>query len=186
MASTYPDLQLSLSLSDEPADLIDGAYDLSIRIGSTLDTSSIIGRKIGIQNMNFYAATNYCSTKPPPQSLDELASHPLILYTRDAKIQRPNTLSRADPLRKTTPKIQSNDLDVLLEAALQAIGIALLPEWLASPYVASAQLQHLAKLGQKSFDIIALWPQNTFIPARTRQAIEHIMSILPGIITPSV
>lgn len=184
MASRYPDLTLSLSLSDRPIDLIDEGYDLSIRVGATLDTTGIVGRKIGVQAMRLYAAPAYLDTHGTPESVSDLERHQMLVYAKGRSLRWRMSAHPADPRALVTGigKARFDDFDLLAQVAVGGSGIANLPQWLAGPHVSRGALVPLAGIAPRFYDIVALWPQSDFVPARTRAAVDHLVQALPALL----
>ncbi|MDH7637660.1 LysR family transcriptional regulator [Sphingomonas oryzagri] len=181
MVSRYPDLKLSLSLTDRPIDLIDEGYDMSIRIGASLDTIGIVGRKIGMQRMGLYAAPAYLVAHGVPSRVDELEEHQMLVYSKERSLRwRMSTDAPAvRGLITGVGKARFDDFDLLADSAIRGHGIASLPHWLAGPHVVSGALVEPLTIPCRAYDIMALWPQSEFLPARTRAAIDHLAQALP-------
>ncbi len=60
---SYPDVRISLQLSNRRVDLIEGGYDLAIRVGK-LEDSSLISRRLFQADMGIYAASEYLDEHP--------------------------------------------------------------------------------------------------------------------------
>ena len=54
--ATYPDLRLTLSLDDRVVDMVEGGFDLSLRIRATLPDSSLVARRIGTVRQRIFAS----------------------------------------------------------------------------------------------------------------------------------
>lgn len=82
MAKEYHELRLALSLSDRPVDLVDGGFDLSVRVGAAIDAAGIMQRKIGVQTMGLYAAPAYLKRRGMPVCAADLERHDMVIYSR--------------------------------------------------------------------------------------------------------
>lgn len=149
MVAEHVDLKLALSLADRPIDLIDEGYDLSIRVGATVDTIGIISRKIGTQIMELYAAPTYLAEHGTPQTIEDLNNHQVLAYSRDRTLMAGFSARQGDErsCSSKTEKIHLDDLDFLADTAARGMGIADLPQWLAGSYVRYGALIQLNSLG---------------------------------------
>lgn len=180
MAAAYPDLKLALSISDRPVDLVDGGFDLSVRIGATLDAAGIMKRKIGEQVMSLFAAPTYIERRGMPVNAAALERHDMIVYSRGRTPRWRVPDGGLDGTMVTGyAKAQVDDLDLLADAARRGFGIASLPRWLAGPSVRDGTLVEVPVTRPRTFDITAFWPQNNHLPVRTRVAIDYLAANLP-------
>jgi DNA-binding transcriptional LysR family regulator len=184
MAAEYPDLRLAISLSDRPVDLVDGGFDLSVRIGASLDAAGIMKRKIGAQTMSLFVAPGYIERRGMPASAADLERHDMIVYARGHTLRWQVADEAEDgAVIAGDAKTQIDDLDLLADAARRGFGIASLPHWLARQSVQAGALIELGVTRPRAFDITALWPQNTFLPVRTRVTLEHLAAHLPALLS---
>ncbi|WP_413152301.1 LysR substrate-binding domain-containing protein [Amaricoccus sp. W119] len=73
-----------------------------------------------------------------------------------------------------------NDLDAVLDAAVEGGGLAWLPRWLAAPRVAESKLQLVMDGSQpQPMDFRAVWPRSKFLPRRTRAVIDALVAEVP-------
>ncbi|UTW59321.1 LysR family transcriptional regulator [Kordiimonas sp. SCSIO 12603] len=74
----FPDIQLDLRLSDEVLDLVEGAYDLSIR-NAPLADSSMIARKLAPDKRLLLASPDYIGKYGAPTSPEDLMNHRCVI-----------------------------------------------------------------------------------------------------------
>ncbi|MFW2542944.1 LysR family transcriptional regulator [Primorskyibacter sp. 2E107] len=74
----YPDVRLTLSLDDRVVDMIEGGFDVSIRIRSTMPDSALIARKIGTMRQRIFAAPEYLARNGTPKTPYDLEHHPVV------------------------------------------------------------------------------------------------------------
>lgn len=182
LARKHPHLELDLSLSDRPADLIEDGYDLAIRNGPLPDSTGMVGRRIANQRMTVCAAPSYLERAGEPMSLDTIADHEAITYGRAGRIRSwlfPT--GKSSPL-EITPKsrVRFDDLEAIADAAVAGMGLAWLPCWLIRERVQRGELKRvLTTQPGIVFPVHALWPQSPHMPLRMRLAIEALAASLP-------
>ncbi|ACB94229.1 LysR family transcriptional regulator [Beijerinckia indica] len=183
--SRFSDLKLVLSLNDRPVDLIDEGFDLAIRVGATINTTGIAGRKLSTQAMRLYASPSYLGARGTPKSCGEFDQHQILAYGRGRTLRWRFAGVGGQALQDVEgmSQAQFDDLDLLANATAQGFGIASLPTWLAHPRALRGELVPLKAFNLKPYDISALWPQSHFMPPKVRYAIDHLVQALPGLLT---
>lgn len=130
-AMAHPLIRLEVERSTRQVDLVAGGFDVALRATSQLDPG-LIARRIASTHLRAWASRDYLAEHGHPASVDDLAGHACFVgYTRG---ERPATGwplldGGTVPIR---PRLASNDLLFLASAAERGLGIALLPDLLAS------------------------------------------------------
>lgn len=75
----YPDIELILGVSDQPADLVAEGIDCVLRIGGSAPPT-MVSRQIAQIPMLFCASPDYLTKHGTPVSTDELQQHQIISY----------------------------------------------------------------------------------------------------------
>jgi DNA-binding transcriptional LysR family regulator len=137
----YPNIKLSIDFDDRFVDLETENYDFAIRITAQADTK-YISKRIGAIRRYLCASPEYLSLNGTPQNLEELQVHSLLHY---GNTKRGNwtfqTSDRKEKSIKFSPTISSNSGQFLGEAALNNIGISMLPDFIADKYIDTGQLK---------------------------------------------
>lgn len=76
----HPEVELSLSFDDRVVDMIEGGYDLMIRIRAVLPDSGLIAREIAQVGQSLFASPAHLAQHGTPQSTHDLTSHLAIGY----------------------------------------------------------------------------------------------------------
>ena len=137
----YPNIKLSIDFDDRFVDLETENYDFAIRITAQADTK-YISKRIGAIRRYLCASPEYLSLNGIPQNLEDLQAHSLLHY---GSTKRGNwtfqTSDRKEKSIKFSPTISSNSGQFLGEAALNNIGISMLPDFIADKYIDTGQLK---------------------------------------------
>lgn len=137
----YPNIKLSIDFDDRFVDLETENYDFAIRITAQADTK-YISKRIGAIRRYLCASPEYLSLNGTPQNLEDLHAHSLLHY---GNTKRGNwtfqTSDRKEKSIKFSPTISSNSGQFLGEAALNNIGISMLPDFIADKYIDTGQLK---------------------------------------------
>lgn len=172
-----PDVELSIDLSDEFADLLDGSCDLAIRIGARIG-AGLIGPRLGTSHRVLCAAPSYLAAFGEPASLGDLAGHRLLATTS----QLPWQLDGPDGTvtHQGDSHIRTNSSEVVRELALGGCGIALRSLWDVGDALTQGALRRVLPRYQGSQDvgIFAVHAPTPAVPARLRALIDHLAAHL--------
>ena len=136
----YPDLKVDLSLSDQLVDFVEDAVDVALRI-SALPDSSLIARRLVPLRRIICASPKYLRRNGTPRTPEALQEHNCLtfrgnvfgdIWRAGARLWR---LSDADGEAVDVPvsgQLETNNADVLLQAARDGLGLVLIPAWMVS------------------------------------------------------
>ena len=137
----YPNIKLSIDFDDRFVDLETENYDFAIRITAQADTK-YISKRIGAIRRYLCASPEYLSLNGTPQNLEDLQAHGLLHYGNTKRgYWTFQTSDRKEKSIKFSPTISSNSGQFLGEAALNNIGISMLPDFIADKYIDTGQLK---------------------------------------------
>ena len=134
----YPDIVLDLRLSDSMIDLVGDGLDVALRIGALPD-SSLIARRLA-PNRRFLCATpDYLARHGIPRSVDDLLNHNCLKLSDHPgwMIAPPGQPTR---LVRVTGSLATNNGEVLRDAVLGGLGIAMKSNWDVGPYMRQGRL----------------------------------------------
>ena len=136
----HPQLKIDLNVGDATLNLIEARIDLAIRITSEPDPM-LIGRPLARCDSLLVASPAYLAIHDTPRAPDELRHHRCLAYANFGRStwRLSRGVEQVD-VAVMTP-LSSNDALVLSQAALADGGVAMLPTYLANPYLRSGALQ---------------------------------------------
>lgn len=183
----HPQLRVDLSFSDRPVDLIEEGFDLAIRIGNLQDSGVLAARHLGTQHISIGAAPSYLAQRGTPESLDALAGHSVIGYSRAGTPAPWNAASGGGrEAVRVHSQISMDDIQAIAAAAVAGYGIAWVPCWLLNRYVQRGELVHiLPHYRARSLEINAIWPQARQLRCKVRVAIDALVARIPSLLEPS-
>lgn len=141
LARRHPGLSFELIYTDEVLDLVKDGYDLAVRIGRPKESSLKI-KKLGEVKLIPIAAPSYLKNRAKITKLEDLQSHDcLLLGSRSGGSGHWTLKSNVSSTQVTIqPRVISNQMSSLLKAALAGGGLALVPGFLARPYLDTGDL----------------------------------------------
>lgn len=171
----YPKIDLELDFSDRVVDVIDEGFDVVFRVGQLSD-SRLTSRQVARINMQLVASPAYAAKNGLPDSVESLAHHHCIQY-RYPTTGRLEAWPLPEEYRGSlsfSKRLVCNSADARLGLALQGHGIALMPDLLSAPYLASGDLVVvLGQSVQKEYQLHLLWPTNKHAMLRLREFVDY-------------
>lgn len=170
----YPQLKLSLHLSDGLVDIINDGYDMAVRIGDLKD-SSLIARSLGRDRRVVVATPSYLKNHATPQTPQQLSDHNALLFSNPANLDQWQFIDSDghSEVVKVSGNLATNNCDALREAIYADLGIALRPLWDVWQDLHEGRLiQLLPDYTPPSYTIHAVYPSRRLLPRKTRLFIE--------------
>ena len=168
-ASRHPGVRAELHLSDRPLDLIGEGLDVAVRMGRLQD-SALVHRKLADISRVLVGAPALLERVGLPQSLEHLTGLPRIGVPKG----NPWTFGADAHLAPAgTVAFVANQLAASRAAALQGMGIAILPRYLVQEDMDAGRLHELLPtLAPTPSTAHAVWPSNEFLPRHVRAFID--------------
>jgi len=182
LAQQHAGLSLDLSFTDRPTDLIEDGFDLAIRIGNLPDSADLVARCLGRDTMVLCASPAYLARYGRPHSIDDIAQHQCLLYSRSgqAKPWRFVDAEGRVTLAPVSSRIQMDDLDSLVQAAVAGAGLVASTWWLVRDRLKSGQLERLLPHETiVNHGVYAVWPRRRQLPCRMRTVIDMLAERVP-------
>ncbi|MEZ7501963.1 LysR family transcriptional regulator [Psychrobacter sp. Arc29] len=167
----YRKIEVTAFLSNQQIDLVEGGYDLAIRIGKLRD-STMMAKKLSLRT-NFVCATPaYLHQYGMPRTLDDLSQHNCLLGTRDYwHFVEKGTEKNL----RVSGSIQYNSGYSLVDAALKGLGIVQLPDYYVQKYLVSGELVSvLDDYREPEESIWAIYPHNRQLSPKIRLLVDYL------------
>ena len=178
----HPDVRVSVDLSDVKVDLVSAGMDLAIRIG-TLDDSSLVARQLAINRRVLCASPDYLERRGVPRTPADLAEHECLLLVGSQGRQDTWRLRDGDTevSVRVGGRIESNQGELLRDAAVAGLGIALHSTWHVSDDLRAGRLRVvLPDHPLPESGIHAVMPQRRLVPPRVRAFVDFLADKLGG------
>ena len=171
----YPQLDLELKLTNETVDLVKEGYDLAIRLG-TLDSSSLMCRKLARRTQYLCASPAYLATHGTPQTLADLANHRCLGGSLDHWRFLENGKLRN---WRVGSAWSCNSGLALKDAALKGLGIVQLPDYYVQAALAQGSLVSLLESHRLPDDgVWVVYPQNRHLSPKVRLLVDFLVTQL--------
>lgn len=164
----YPDISITLDLSDRLVDLIDERYDCAIRIGD-LDNSQYVGIRLADNRRVIVASPDYLNRFGRPNTPDDLVNHNCLSFGTQGNQSRGWLLKQEGHVKACRVKgtMSSSDGSVLHAWALAGCGLAWRSLWEVRQDIDEGRLVTvLDEFAAPPNGIFALMPERRHIPPR--------------------
>lgn len=184
----FPEISLELELTDVPQALIEQSLDVAIRLGH-VEQEELIARKLGANRRIVCASPAYLKRCGSPLVPGDLTKHQCLLFAYHAgsTIWQFKHTQGAKEQVAVRGVLCANNSEVLLQAALDGLGVLLMPTWLVARYVDQGLLVVLLPDFSATLDgidtaIFALYPAVRRHSAKVRAFVsfmEESLAVLP-------
>ena len=178
----HPGVRVSVDLNDVMVDLVSAGMDMAIRIGS-LDDSTLVARQLASNRRLLCASPDYLRRHGAPKTPADLAAHECLLLVGSQGRQEIWRLRDGDRevAVRVAGRIESNQGELLRDAAIAGLGIALHSSWHVNEDLRAGRLQVvLPDYPLPDTGIHAVMPQRRLVPPRVRAFVEFLAEKLDG------
>ena len=175
----YPDVRFDISASNRFVDLVEEGLDLAIRIGE-LGNANLIARRIGGMRLIACASPGYLKRKGMPRHPDDLVKHNCFTYEysplKNVWPFRDNRNRQNNELRvRVDGSVHANNGEMLAAIAAAGVGIALEPDFVVKPLLASGELVEILKGYRPApYNIYAVYPSRRHLSAKVRTFVDFL------------
>lgn len=167
----HPRVELDVSFDDRMVDLTAGGFDLAVRIG-TLPDSALIARRIAPVRKVVVGSPDYLNRAGRPRTPADLADHAILLYGSETWRFRSGS---AWEVIRVTPRLRTDNGDMLRQAAEAGLGLCQLPTFIASAGIESGALEILLPDHElESGALHAVMPPGRAATARVRALVDFL------------
>ena len=172
----HPHANIEVSLDDRYVDLQSAGIDIAIRIGQLPD-SDLVARRLAPCRMAMCASPAFLEREGTPQNPEDLRRAPRLAFNEAVSVpewvltDKQNREHVIDgPLR-----MQANNMQMLLSAALAGVGIAYGPTFVLGKDIEAGNLvKLLPDYRTAELTINAVYPTARYVPSKVRQFIDYL------------
>ena len=178
----YPDVSVELLVNDRLVDLLEGEFDVGVRIGRLRD-SSLIARRIGPIQLAVCAAPEYLARHGEPRTPEDLAKHDCLEYTYfesrgEWRLLNPKGDEIVVPV---SGRYLANNADVLRTTAIAGGGVILLPTFIVGDDLRAGRLVRLLPdYPPPEQGLHALYPPGRHLSAKVRSFVDFLVARFGG------
>ena len=136
-----PDVEVELNLDDRLVNVVEEGYDIAIRI-RRLEDSSLVARYLAPARMVTCASPAYLAEKGEPEHPRDLEAHNCLVYDYLARMGTWSFERDGEVVNvRAKGRLRGNNGEVLMQAAVDGLGITLAPTFIASEALRSGALK---------------------------------------------
>jgi DNA-binding transcriptional LysR family regulator len=173
----YPRIKVHVHLADQMIDLISEGFDLAIRIG-TLADSNLAARRLAPNQRVLCASPHYLRQRGTPRTPADLEKHDCLQLTSFKDAQDHWHLHGKDGNEiavKVQGRLESNFGEVIRDAALAGLGIALHSTWHVCDDITAGRLKVvLPDYSLRESGIYAVMPERRLVLPRVRAFVDFL------------
>lgn len=127
----HPQVQLRVFSSNRRVDVIGEGFDVAVRVRDKLDTDAeLVARSFGPKRVVLVASPDFLARHGEPRTPQDLSNLPLLSVFEHEGEQTWELFDAAcdKTVLHVQPRLISGEFQLLIEAALQGVGIAWVPE----------------------------------------------------------
>lgn len=173
----YPHIEIELSLSDRRVDLVEEGYDLALRV-TRMGDSSLIARRLAAVSDVVCASPEYLRVHGEPTHPGQLAEHNCLIYTLT---DQAGTWSYRAPdgeegRIKVHGSLRANNGDILVDAAVNGLGLTLQPRFLLQDALAQGLLvEIMSDYRWHDLELYAVYPVRRHVPGKVRVFVDFLL-----------
>jgi DNA-binding transcriptional LysR family regulator len=180
----HPRTQVELIALERAVNLVDERIDLAVRISNQLD-ETLVARRIATCRSAVCAAPAYLAAHAAPKAPEDLRAHPCITHAHvgrtEWRLQRNGQTVKVP----VSGPLQSNEVAVTRQAALEGLGVALLPTYFISADLAEGRLVRLLpKYEPETLGIHAVYLSRQHQPLLLRAMLDFLAERFGGEVAP--
>lgn len=180
--ASYPDLRLTLSMDDRVVDMVEGGFDVSIRIRAAMPDSALVARKIGTMRQRIFAAPAYLKKAGIPEAPQDIPQHRVIGFLladhlTSWELHGPSGTTIID----LAPTVRVGNSLVLRDLLIAGQGIGTLPDFVSNTPESRGELVRvLSDWELPAPEIFAVTASRLGMDAKVTAFLDHLRKALPS------
>ena len=178
----YPELRLTLSLDDRVVDMVEGGFDVSIRIRATMPDSALVARKVGTMRQRIFAAPAYLEKAGVPSTPEDIVYHRVVGFLLADHLTTWTMHGPSDTITlDLDPPVRVGNSLVLRDLLIAGQGLGTLPDFVSNEPVARGELVRvLPDYELPSPEIFAVTASRLGMDAKVTAFLDHLRAALHG------
>ncbi len=141
-ANLHPKVSLDVRLDDQVVDLLEGGFDLAVRVGLAPDPA-LGARRLASVHLHLLASPGYIVQHGRLEKPEDLCGHRVLEYTNEGLQIWQKSFGKAVDPASLDVRFRSDSGDMLRNAAVAGLGLVILPDFLVEQAVSSGDLEPL-------------------------------------------
>jgi DNA-binding transcriptional LysR family regulator len=174
-ARRYPEVRLQIHVTTQRVDLLRGGYDAALRAGTDIEPG-LVARTLARTALLAVASPAYIAARGTPRTRRDLENHRCLMGFARGELPDTHWPSSGGKFQ-VEGAFFANDIQMLCDAALDGLGIALLPELVIRRHLASGALVHVlpGAVGAES-QVALVYPERELMQPHLRAFIDAVVA----------
>jgi DNA-binding transcriptional LysR family regulator len=182
----YPLVNVDLTLRQDPPDLLEEGFDVSLVLAKSLADSNHVSQRLGTAYSIACASPEYLGKHGVPEKLSDLDDHSCLQLVVPMGAKEAWLFDGPDgqeEYRLKEDRFRVNIPEAMVAAISAGMGIGVLPAPLVSAELASGRLARvLPDYRSDERNIYAIYPSRQFLDAKIRTWVDFLLEELPGLL----
>jgi DNA-binding transcriptional LysR family regulator len=181
----FPKVNVVAHATDQNVDIVGENYDVAIRAHSDpLPDSTLVQRRLTPAPWFLFAGSAYLDANAAPQTPKDLRNHPSLFMMRTGVAPvwrlRHSNKSKREVVMRLTPRLLSDDMIALKQAAIAGLGVVALPGYVCREDVRAGALRRVLPTWLAGDSTItALIPYRRGLLPSVRVFVDHLAAEFP-------
>jgi DNA-binding transcriptional LysR family regulator len=178
-ARAYPEVQVHIDASARYVDLVREGYDVALRAGTELEPG-LVARTLARTSAVAVAAPAYLATNGTPKTARDLRTHRCLVGFTPAGLRQTHWPKAGGGKISVEGSFVSNDITLLMDAAVRGLGIAVLPTLLVGvPLERGALVRVLPELIHAESRVSVVYQEKELLAPQVRAFIDVLVVWAP-------
>jgi DNA-binding transcriptional LysR family regulator len=178
-ARAYPEVQIHIDASTRHVDLLREGYDVALRAGTELEPG-LVGRTLSRTSAVAVAAPAYLAAHGTPRRVRDLRTHQCLLGFTGGGLPQTHWPKAGGGKISVNGSFVSNDITLLLDAAVRGLGIAVLPTLIVGALLdRGALVRVLPELIHAESRVTIVFQEKELLPPQVRAFIDVLVAWVP-------
>jgi len=180
IARKHPRLEMDVAYSDRIVDVVGEGFDAAIRIGALKD-SSLVARRLAPVRGVVVASPDYLARNGRPRTPRDLTGQQCLIYTGSSTLDWVFRSGKRTIAVRPEGRLRTDNGEVMRQWAIEGLGIAVLPSFLASDALAEGKLEAILRDYQMpEAAIYVVRPPGAYVPGKVRVLIDTLAERFGG------
>lgn len=177
----FPDVELTLTVSDRTVELVQEGIDCVIRAGTPEDSPTLVAKRIAAFEWVTCASPEYLAQYGEPKNLEDLAEHQVVGYlsSRTARsLEWHFVVDGEDRSVRMRERLIVNDTDAYVTCAVEGLGLIRAGSYMVRDHLASGRLVRvLTDYRSPAVPLSVLYPKNRHLSPTVRAFVDWVAEV---------
>jgi len=181
-ARAYPEVRIHIDASSRHVDLLREGYDVALRASTELEPG-LVARTVARTSVVAVAAPAYLAAHGTPRNARDLRAHQCLLGFMPSGLAQTHWPKAGGGKISVEGSFVSNDITLLVDAAVGGLGIAVLPALLVGALLErGALVRVLPELIHAESRVAVVYQERELLPPQVRAFIDVLVAWAPAAI----